>query len=69
MHGVYRTVYGTVHHKKPLKTSEVRVGHSPGFGLPSDSLLPQCAESDVKQNFNINIEVSWIASDLHIKSL
>ena len=35
-HGVYSAAYGTVHYKEPLKSFEIRVGHSPGFGLPSD---------------------------------
>ena len=37
---VYSTVYGTVHHKEPLKSFEIRVGYSPGFGLPSVAILP-----------------------------
>ena len=32
-----------------LKSFKVRVGHSPGFGLPSVAILPRCAESDVSQ--------------------
>ena len=40
MHGVYSTAYGTVHYKEPLKSFEIRVGHSPGFGLPSVAILP-----------------------------
>ena len=39
-HGVYNTAYGTVHYKEPLKSFEIRVGHSPGFGLPSVAILP-----------------------------
>ena len=35
-HGVYSASYGTVHYKEP----EIRVGHSPGFGLPSVAILP-----------------------------
>ena len=49
MHGVYSAVYGTVHYKESLKPFEIRVGHSPGFGLPSVAILPQCAESDENQ--------------------
>ena len=30
----------TVHCKEPLKSFEIRVGHSPGFGLPSVAILP-----------------------------
>ena len=33
-HGVYSTVYGTVHYKEHLKWFEIRVGHSPRFGFP-----------------------------------
>ena len=33
--GVYSAAYGTVHYKEPLKSFEIRVGHSPGFGFPS----------------------------------
>ena len=38
--GVYSGVYGTVHYKEPLKSFEIRVGHSPGIGLPSVAILP-----------------------------
>ena len=30
----------TVHNKEPLKSFEIRVGHSPGFGLNSVAILP-----------------------------
>ena len=33
--GVYSAAYGTVHYQEPLKSFEIRVGHSLGFGLPS----------------------------------
>ena len=39
-HGVYSAAYGTVHYKEPLKSFEIRVGHGPGFGLPSVAILP-----------------------------
>ena len=39
-HGVYSAAYGIVHYKEPLKSFEIRVGHSPGFGLPSVAILP-----------------------------
>ena len=39
-HGVYSASYGTVHYKEPLKSFEIRVAHSPGFGLPSVAILP-----------------------------
>ena len=38
--GVYSAAYGTVHYKEPLKYFEIRVGHSPGFGLPFVAILP-----------------------------
>ena len=38
--GVYGAAYGTVHYKEPLKSFKIRVGHSPGFGLPSVAILP-----------------------------
>ena len=31
----YSAAYDTVHYKEPLKSFEIRVGHSPGFGLLS----------------------------------
>ena len=47
-YGVYSVVYDTVHYKKnPLKSFEIRVGHSRGFGLHSIAILSQCAESGV----------------------
>ena len=36
---VYSALYGTVHYKEPWKSFEIRVGHSPGFGLPSVAIL------------------------------
>ena len=30
----------SVHYKGPLKSFEIRVGHSPGSGLPSVAILP-----------------------------
>ena len=38
--GVYSAACGTVHYKEPLKSFEIRVGHSPGFGFPSVAILP-----------------------------
>ena len=38
--GVYSTACGTVHYKEALKSFEIRVGHSPGFGFPSVAILP-----------------------------
>ena len=40
IHGVHSAAYGTAHYKEPLKSFEIRVGHSPGFGLPSVAILP-----------------------------
>ena len=31
-HGVYSAAYGRMHHKDALKSLEIRVEHSPGFG-------------------------------------
>ena len=39
-HGVYSSACGTVHCKVPLKSFEIRVGHSPGLELPSVAILP-----------------------------
>ena len=39
MPGVYSAAYGNVHYKEPLKSFEIRVGHIPGFGLPSVAIL------------------------------
>ena len=38
--GVYSAAYGTLNYKEPLKSFEIRVGYSPGFGLPSVAILP-----------------------------
>ena len=46
---MYSAVYGTVHYEELLKSFEIRVGHCPGYGLPSVAILPHCAESDVRQ--------------------
>ena len=32
--------YCAVHYKEPLKSVEIRVGHSPGVGLRSVAILP-----------------------------
>ena len=37
--GACSAAYGTVHYKEPLKSFEIRVGHSPDFGLPSVAIL------------------------------
>ena len=36
---------GTVHSKESLKSFEIAVGHSPGFGLPFVAILPQCTKA------------------------
>ena len=38
--GVYSAAYGTLYYEEPLKSFEIRVGHSPGFGFPSVAILP-----------------------------
>ena len=38
--GAYSAAYGTVHYKEPLMSFEIRLGHSPGFGLSSVAILP-----------------------------
>ena len=38
--GVYSAAYSTMHYKEPFKSFEIRVGHSPGFGLLSVAILP-----------------------------
>ena len=45
-----------LHYKEPLRSFEIRVGHSTGFGFPSVAILPQCAESDIKQYIHIHID-------------
>ena len=39
-HGMYSVVYGTVHYKETLKSFEIRVGHSHGFGFLSVAIFP-----------------------------
>ena len=39
-HGVYSAAYGTVHYEEPLKSFEIKVGHSPDFGLPFVAIVP-----------------------------
>ena len=36
----WSAAYGTVHYKEALKSFEIRVGYSPGFGFPSVAILP-----------------------------
>ena len=50
-HGVYSASYGIVHYKKPSKSFEIRVGHSPGFGLPSFAILPWLCGKRLKAIF------------------
>ena len=38
-YGVHSAAYDTVHYKEPLKSFEIRVGDSPGSGLPSVAIL------------------------------
>ena len=37
---MYSAAYDTVHYKEILKSCEIRVGHSPGVGLPLVAILP-----------------------------
>ena len=37
--GMYSAVYDTVLYKEPLQSFEIRVGHSPGFGIFSVAIL------------------------------
>ena len=37
---VFSATYGTVHYKESLKSFEIKVGHSSGFGLLSVAILP-----------------------------
>ena len=46
--GVCSVVHGSVDYKEPLKSFDLRVGHSPDFGLLSVAILPWLY-SDVKQ--------------------
>ena len=32
--GVYSAAYDTVHYKEPIKSFEIKVGHSSAFGFP-----------------------------------
>ena len=38
--GMYSAGYGTVHYKEPLKSFQIRVGNSLGFGIHSVAILP-----------------------------
>ena len=37
---VYSVACGTLQYKEPMQWFEIRVGHSPGFGLPSAEIFP-----------------------------
>ena len=63
-HGVYSAAYGTVHYKEHLKSFEIRVGHSPGFGLPSVAILPWLCRKRHKHGKSI-----FIYSAMFIRSL
>ena len=49
-------VYATVHYKEPLKSFKIRVELSPGFRLPSVTILPQYAE---RRDFAIHIHIYY----------
>ena len=56
---VYSAVHGTVHYKAPLKSFEIRVVHSPGFGLPSIAILPWLCKKRRKAIFIFILFVSF----------
>ena len=39
-HEVYSAAYAAVHYKEPLKSFQIWLGHSPGFGLSFGAILP-----------------------------
>ena len=39
---VYSAVYGTLHYQETLKSFEIRVGQSPGSGLPCGDIASVC---------------------------
>ena len=60
--GVYSSAYGTVHHKEPLKSFEIRVGLVPTSGFRLSRYCHDCAESDVKQySLAVNgiVPINW----------
>ena len=54
-HGGYSAAHGTVHYKEPLKSIEIRVGHSPEFRLSSVAIL-----LDVKQTYKHTHLLSYV---------
>ena len=54
-------VYCTVHCEEPLKSFEVRIGHIPGFGLPSVAILPWLYRKRRKAIFTHSHECQWLA--------
>ena len=62
--GVYSAAYGTVHYKEPLKSCEIRVGHSPSFGLLSVAILPWLCSKRSKAIF-IYIHIKIYISHSH----
>ena len=51
MPGVYSAAYCTVYYKEPLMSFEIRVGHIPGFGLPSVAILSRLCRKRRKAIF------------------
>ena len=62
--GVYSVAYGTVHYKEALKSFEIRVGHSPGFRLPSVVILPWLCRKRRKAIFIFIQRLSQSSSQL-----
>ena len=66
-HSVYSAAYGTVHYKEPLKSFKRRVGHSPGFGLPSVAILPWLCRKRRKAIFiYIHGARDWNVAMVHV---
>ena len=42
-HGVYSAAYATVHYKEPLKSFQITVENSPGFGFHNITMIVQKA--------------------------
>ena len=57
-HVVYSAAYGTVHYEEPLKSFEIRVGHSPGFQLPSVAIY-QASAVIAASALAVSLNLSW----------
>ena len=60
-YGVYNDAYGTVHFKELLRSFEVRVGHSPGFGPLSVAILPWLCRRRRKAILIYYSVICWLA--------